>query len=192
MSKELVYQLRISLDGTKPEIWRTVLVPVDITFVELHHVIQSAFQWENAHLFEFTYDKTHNFQRIYFPKFDDEFSDIFEENDSENTEQISDVLAVGETIFYIYDMGDNWEHKILCEGLLIRPKGKRLPCCIDGAMNHAFEDVGGVWGYQDMVQALQDQTNPEHKEQLEWLVECFGKKILKYDPTAFDIKKIKF
>lgn len=189
MAKDLAFQLRISLIGTKPEIWRTVLVPFECSFIELHFIIQKAFAWENSHLYEFTHDKTHHYERLYFPKFEDDFG--FGEEDHENTESISEVLEVGESLIYTYDMGDNWEHKILCEALLIRPKGKRLPVCIDGAMNHAFEDVGGVWGYQDMIAVLQDPDNPEHKEQLGWIIEGFGKKILKYDPTAFDIKKIK-
>lgn len=180
MAKELVYQLKISLVGTKPMIWRTVLVPAEYDVEQLHDVIQSAFAWENSHLYQFTHV---NMQEIYMPDF---------ERKAKNIPKIKDILEVGEAIFYTYDMGDNWEHQILCEGLLIRPKGKRLPCCIDGAMNHAFEDVGGVWGYQDMLKVLKDPSNPEHKEQLDWIIEGFGKKILKYDQTAFDIKKIKF
>ena len=105
---------------------------------------------------------------------------------------VRDLIDVGDSFFYTYDMGDNWEHEILCEAVLIKPPRVRMPRCIDGAMNHAFEDVGGVWGYTEIVEMLKDPKNPEYQERIEWLIDCYGRKILKYDAYAFDVKKIKF
>ena len=48
-----ILQLKITLQRIKPDIWRRVEVKDDITFFELHHVIQIAMGWWNAHLFEF-------------------------------------------------------------------------------------------------------------------------------------------
>ena len=45
------YDLRISIQDTEPEIWRRLLVPGTITNPELHRVIQTAFGWEDRHLF---------------------------------------------------------------------------------------------------------------------------------------------
>lgn len=37
-----IYQLKITLRGAKPPIWRRVQVPSNITLGKLHHVIQAA------------------------------------------------------------------------------------------------------------------------------------------------------
>ena len=48
-----ILQLHIELRGTKPKVWRRVLVPQTITLAQLHLVIQAAFGWGHAHLHEF-------------------------------------------------------------------------------------------------------------------------------------------
>lgn len=185
----LCYQLRIHLVGSKPEIWRRILVPVDSDLDDLHFAIQSAFEWHNYHLFSFWYPERNgrNAPHIYpdIENWDAEESD-------EVAPKLADILAVGKTLMYTYDFGDDWEHEILCEALMIKPPRIRLPHCTDGAMNSAFEDVGGIWGYQSMLEVIKNPDNPEYAEQLEWILESFGKRILKYDATAFDPKKIKF
>ncbi|MFH1510270.1 MAG: plasmid pRiA4b ORF-3 family protein [Candidatus Woesearchaeota archaeon] len=46
-------QLRISLDGIEPEIWRTFQVDDTISFELLHCVIQDIMGWSNYHMYEF-------------------------------------------------------------------------------------------------------------------------------------------
>jgi hypothetical protein len=48
-----LYQLRITLNGTKPPIWRRVAVPPEITLGQLHEVIQIAMGWTDSHLHHF-------------------------------------------------------------------------------------------------------------------------------------------
>ncbi|HSO90564.1 MAG TPA: hypothetical protein VLR70_05390, partial [Arthrobacter sp.] len=45
------YDLRVSIQDTEPLIWRRHLVPETITVPELHRVLQTAFGWENRHLY---------------------------------------------------------------------------------------------------------------------------------------------
>ena len=33
--------------------WRRIITPVDITFKQLHEILQVAFNWENCHLYKF-------------------------------------------------------------------------------------------------------------------------------------------
>jgi len=37
-----VYQIKVTLLDTEPPIWRRLLVPADLTLVDLHHVVQAA------------------------------------------------------------------------------------------------------------------------------------------------------
>ena len=46
------------------------------------------------------------------------------------------------------------------------------------------EDVGGPWGYGEMLEALEDPGHERHAETLEWLGEDF-------DPNAFDAERLK-
>ncbi len=48
-----ILQLHIELRGTKPKVWRRVLVPDTITLLRLHLVIQAAFGWGHSHMHEF-------------------------------------------------------------------------------------------------------------------------------------------
>jgi hypothetical protein len=48
-----VVQLRVSLRGIRPPIWRRLEVPADITLHRLHRALQVAFGWDDAHLHRF-------------------------------------------------------------------------------------------------------------------------------------------
>jgi hypothetical protein len=51
--KGAVYQVKISLHGARPPIWRRLRLPASTTLAQLHQVIQAAFGWEDAHLHAF-------------------------------------------------------------------------------------------------------------------------------------------
>jgi hypothetical protein len=51
-----MYQLRISLDGIAPPVWRQVIVPASATLRRLHGVIQTSMGWTNSHLHVFEFD----------------------------------------------------------------------------------------------------------------------------------------
>src|SRR5260370_23498820 len=48
-----IYQLKVTLHGVRPPIWRRVQVRSDITLAKLHAVIQEAMGWTNSHLHRF-------------------------------------------------------------------------------------------------------------------------------------------
>ena len=47
------YQVKMSLAGIRPAIWRRVMLPGNLTFARLHRVIQDAMGWDDCHLHEF-------------------------------------------------------------------------------------------------------------------------------------------
>jgi hypothetical protein len=49
-----IYQLKVTLLGTSPPIWRRLLAPADMTLAQLHDVLQAAMGWEDGHMHEFS------------------------------------------------------------------------------------------------------------------------------------------
>lgn len=68
---------------------------------------------------------------------------------------------------YIYDFGDDWKHTI--ELVEITNDKVLYPVCIQGKGCNMIDDCGGVGGFYNMVEAVNDNKHPEHKEIMEWL-----------------------
>lgn len=48
-----VYQLRVSLRGVSPPVWRRLLVPGRCSIRDLHYIVQTAMAWQDEHLHRF-------------------------------------------------------------------------------------------------------------------------------------------
>lgn len=167
-----VYQLRVTLDDTKPPIWRRVLVDGASTLDRLHDVIQAAFGWWNSHLHEFEVGRT----RYGVPDPDDDWDPPTHD---ERRVRLDSIASEGSTFVYTYDFGDDWEHTIVVEKVRPADSTTTVPACIDGRRACPPEDCGGTWGYGELLEILADPTHPEHDERREWIGRPF-------DPEAFD------
>jgi hypothetical protein len=49
----VVFQVKVTLDGITPAIWRRFLLPGNTKLEQVHECIQGAFGWQNCHLHEF-------------------------------------------------------------------------------------------------------------------------------------------
>ena len=104
------YQIRLSLRGIQPPIWRRLLVRNDITLRRLHNTIQEAGGWWNYHLHEFViagmpYGRTDP---------DGELPHL-----SDAHVRLRNLpLAEGDIFEYVYDFGDYWQVDILLEKVL--------------------------------------------------------------------------
>lgn len=47
---EIVFQLKVTLLGSRPPIWRRVLVPSDLTLLKFHDLLQVLMGWTDSHL----------------------------------------------------------------------------------------------------------------------------------------------
>jgi hypothetical protein len=83
---------------------------------------------------------------------------------------------------YEYDFGDGWQHEICFEGRPSVEPRKSPPLCMEGEGACPPEDVGGVWGYADFLEALADPNHPEHDGLREWAGGRFDP--AKFNPAA--------
>ncbi len=81
---------------------------------------------------------------------------------------------------YEYDFGDSWLHDLLVEKVLAPEPGQQYPVCVKGKRACPPEDVGGIWGYANFLEAIQNPAHPEHDMYTEWIDGEF-------DPEAFDL-----
>src|SRR5262249_18002852 len=49
----VVYQIKVTLKGSKPPIWRRMQITSDTTLVQLHRILQRVMGWEGSHLYQF-------------------------------------------------------------------------------------------------------------------------------------------
>lgn len=149
-------------------------MPADCTLGDLHVVLQIAMGWGDSHMHQFVVDGT-NYAASEFQ---------LEETRDEDDLRLADIACKAKTrLRYDYDFGDNWEHEILVEKLLDQELGATCPVCVAGEGAGPPEDVGGVWGYTDMLEAIADKSHPRHDEFMEWVAPD-------YDPTAFDLDAV--
>ena len=170
-----VHQLKVTLRGSTPPIWRRVVVDGGQTLSHLHAVIQAAFGWWDAHLHDFDIDDV----RYGIPD-EDDWTPVKDER------RVSIDQAIGNgdhKIRYTYDFGDNWDHNIVVEKTTSASDVATVPDCIGGRRACPPEDCGGLWGYRELLDILADSSHPEHDERLEWTGGPIDAEA--FDPTEF-------
>jgi hypothetical protein len=185
----MTFQFKIQIKGiTKPPVWRKVAVPADFTFLRFHHVIQTAFGWENEHLFGFQDKEWGSDLNIALPVDDPFFGpDLNDGAKDANTTRLSDVFNDGfRKLLYIYDYGDNWMHDITLEA--IGDDKQKKAVCLAGKGACPPEDCGGPYGYEGIKEVLAKEPQSEQAEEIrEWLGLDDGEV---WDATLFDLEEV--
>lgn len=180
-----VFQFKITLKGTRPQIWRRIQVPSRYSFWELHCAIQDAMGWNDTHLHEFLI-RIPGYVPVIpvgIPTDDD--------TDEEYTRPgwklpIRHVFwEAGAKIDYLYDFGDDWLHTVELEKILTEEEGATYPRCIAGRRCCPPDDCGGVWSFADMLKVIANPSHPEYDEWWAWLGDS-------YDPAEFSASEVEF
>jgi hypothetical protein len=168
------YQLKVTLRDSKPPIWRRLQVSGKTSLAKLHDILQIAMGWTNSHLHQFVVS-----EQVYSDP-------TFELEDTLNEKRITlEGLGLQPKMrfSYEYDMGDDWQHEVLVEKILDPEPGVRYSRCLTGKRACPPEDCGGIYGYYDLLEAVEDPHHPEHENLLDWLGTDF-------DPNAFDLEAV--
>lgn len=167
----MAYQLKITLNGIQPPVWRRVLVEPTMTMEELHYVIQTLFDWSCEQQYYFWSGK----RRIIDP-----------DDDGEEHDEFSSDILIGQTFrkagdrwSYLYDFEDKWEHEVLLEEIKDLPSNHEIPDCIDGAGNNPPENSGGAVQHLNNLAVLKNPKDPAYED----VADLYGDD---YDPAYFD------
>jgi hypothetical protein len=130
--------------------------------------------WTASHLHQFVCGE------VSFGQPDPDFPDSVADETGVRLETV--LAAVGESIVYEYDFGDGWEHKVTLEKVLPYERGVGIRCT-GGRRSCPPEDVGGIYGYAEFLEAYADAKHPRHREMRRWAGANF-------DPNLFDIEEV--
>ncbi|NEP17691.1 MAG: plasmid pRiA4b ORF-3 family protein [Leptolyngbya sp. SIO4C1] len=164
MSDSKIYQLKVAIIDSEPLIWRRVLVPAELTLEELHRVLQVAMGWQNIATYHYRVGKRRSDMEPALLKMP-------------LNEVVRDDLT---TFSYLYDPRDGWLHSIHLEMVLPADPNGVYPHCVTGEKACPPEGCGGIWGYDELLELLEDPHNPESAARLEELAPEF-------EPGAFDV-----
>ena len=168
-----VYVVKVTLLGTRPPVWRRILVPRDITLQHLHRTLQTVMGWTNSHLHQFVVQRQ---------TFSDPRSRVGTKVANENRTRLGELIwTVGASLLYEYDFGDGWQHKLLLEEVLTGDESFQQ-ICVAGKQCCPPEDCGGPRGFAELLNALRDANHPGHEEVCEWLGD--------YVPESFSADEI--
>lgn len=170
-----IFQLRVELREVSPPVWRRLLVPSNISLAELHVTLNETMGWTNSHLHQFVLR-----DRTFGDPESDEDGEL--ELEDEGKVRLEDLLGVGQSLNYEYDLGDGWQHTVKVEKALGRDEHRSYPLCIGGARACPPEDCGGPMGYERLLNVLENEDDDEHNDTLQWLGGFF-------DPEGFDVNR---
>ncbi len=179
-------QLKISLENTKPSIWRRIEIPCTFTFWDLHVAIQDAMGWTDSHLHQFEVADPLTGHPLFLGVPHEEDFDP-ESTMPEWVVPVSSYLTLAHrTLAYEYDFGDGWVHKITLEAISKREKGVSYPRCTGGRRACPPEDCGGPHLYEEMLDLLENGTQSEKKEMSEQLGPYFSPEHFSPSEVTFD------
>ena len=222
-----IYQIKITLKHSKPNIWRRIQVLSNTSFLQLHHCIQEAMGWDNCHLFQFkvkpvplsiaeqikrtmdlckislssiNMNKLLELMQLVSPKntiitmplhyVEKEPRGINNEDENDENEIRADQTLINkffnaekDKLTYEYDFGDGWEHDIVLEKILQAQPDLAYPRLTAGKCACPPEDCGGIGGYYEMAEAINNPNHPNHNNMVEWIGEN------EWDVKEFDLPK---
>lgn len=167
-------QLKVTLLGVEPPIWRRFQVPDRFDLLRLHEVLQEVMGWSDSHLHQFIVD-----------------DEVFGIPEPDNSAQVRDsrkvtvgeIAAAGARRFaYEYDFGDGWEHEIEIEKIIPGSLDSR-PVCVEGEQACPPENCGGPEAFGALLKAIRNPRSKRRREFLEWLGGEF-------DPEAFNLAAV--
>lgn len=163
------FELTVRLELDRYDAIRKLVVPADITFVQLHKILQAAFDWQNYHLYDFCLFEHVGQNQPNLELVMNEEDLAYRDSNARLMEdiQLSEYLPQYKHLIYHYDFGDDWHHYIEVTNVIDNSSESR-PVLIAGEGNAPPEDVGGIGGYAEFLRIISDPADENHSYLSEW------------------------
>ncbi len=128
----------------------------------MHSVIQATMGWLDYHLWEFVAgDRGYGMLIPNDPDWNERIKDAAKT-------KLSALLTIGvKEIGYVYDMGDNWQHRIIVERLKAADS-VLYPQFLGGERRCPPEDCGGIPGYYEFLDNIASKQTEKRKAAFDW------------------------
>ncbi|MDO4272880.1 MAG: SEC-C metal-binding domain-containing protein [Eubacteriales bacterium] len=168
------YQMKITIKNSHPPIWRRFIVPAELSFSQLSIVLNEVMGWCGYHLFSFEFNDIAVRLEEADPYEEDwEFGDF---DVYEASEIMLEAFLDEEKRFtYTYDFGDDWTHSVVIEKI-IEDYEFAYPSVLKFKGDTPYEDCGGIYGYYQLLQTLENPSDPEYENLKEWTENHFTRK----------------
>ncbi len=167
-------QMKLSLRGISPLIWRRLVMPSEMTLADLHKAIQLSMNWDDDFMYAF---------RIHVREYSTTDQHA-EENAAEHA--LKDLpISFKECFLYTYNYFSFWEFDVRIEKALTVEANKNYPRLLAGSGDPPPENIGGPVLY---LQWLDQQYSMHNKEAIYTLNETMQpllRAIINKDETKF-------
>ena len=162
----VIFRFKIVLMDSQPAIWRQIEVP-DGTLDDLHEHIQTAMGWTNSHLHQFVIDD----ECYGDPEL---LNDGLYERETIDSTQTQLGLLFGKVrarnaLPLPIRLRRRLGARSYLRGLLRIGASCEVSALRHGAWRLSAEDVGGMRGYAEFLDAIRDPRHEDHKDMLEWV-----------------------
>ncbi|MGB0885484.1 MAG: plasmid pRiA4b ORF-3 family protein [Chitinophagales bacterium] len=177
------YQLKIQVKRIRPSIYRTIIVPENITFLKLHSYIQTLFGLEDYHLWQFNKGGHFDSTIISLDADEDDFLDFYDKKLKAKETKINEMLLdVKDKLEYWYDFGDDWLMNVEIQKIFSKnelpKKADKIPFVLKAKGPMLLEDVGGTYMFPDCIRLF---------DYLKSNIELTTKEINSWEETIFRI-----
>ncbi|TVP68422.1 MAG: plasmid pRiA4b ORF-3 family protein [Leptolyngbya sp. LCM1.Bin17] len=160
-SDALVYQLWVEIVDSEPPIWRRFTVPSQLSLADFHPVLAAVMGWAGQAPYQFKCQG----QTL---------------GPEAATRSLAHLLAhPNDDLLYTYNPAQGWLHKVTLEAIHPSSDGPEVQC-LEGDRHCPPERCDGVWGYDELLERLNDGEDPEYDQ----LWQMIG---YDFNPESFDL-----
>lgn len=167
MKANQALKLRVKILETEPPIWRSIVVPSDITFARLHLILQVALGWSDSKEHQFSFAGGLGLGSA------DDTSGA--DADNERKFKLFTLVSPDKAFYYGYDFTAGWFHEITLEEVLPPEQARDGARCLGGERAAPPEGCGGPDMYQKLLQSVPAGV---------------GSLPADFDPSAFSMQQV--
>lgn len=168
-SSSLCFQLRIDLLDSDPPIWRGLRLRADTSLVDVSRLLAATMGWSGKA------EAQLQGHRIPDPG-------PASPGEAIGQPPLASLLRQpGDSLRYTYAPTLGWLHRVTLEAIEVLQPAEALPRCMAGERHCPPEFCAGVWGYEDLLDRLNDPEDPDYDQ----LWDQVG---YDFDPETFDLE----